>query len=281
MTAQIRIARDAGVCYGVERALKLAQGAVEAGGRASTLGPLIHNPRVVAELEAQGVGVTDDPQTLDSGETLIIRTHGVEATLIEAARARGIEVIDATCPYVRKVQQAARTLSTEGYTVIIIGEPDHPEVIGVRSNAGEGALVISAPDDLPPGFHARKVGVVVQTTQTLDVLQAVVDALTPHCQELRVYNTICDATSKRQEAARELAGESEVVVVVGGQNSGNTTRLAEISRDAGARTYHIERPEELEAAWFAGVALIGVTAGASTPAQQLDAVVARIGELCV
>ncbi|MCL2332375.1 MAG: 4-hydroxy-3-methylbut-2-enyl diphosphate reductase [Actinomycetia bacterium] len=281
MAPRIRIARDAGVCYGVERALNLAQDAVKEGGQASTLGPLIHNPRVVAELEACGVGVTDDPQTLSPGETLIIRTHGVEAALIEAARQRDVEVIDATCPYVRKVQQAARTLSAEGYTVIIIGEPDHPEVIGVRSHAGDGALVISSPDDLPTDFSARKAGVVVQTTQTLEALQAVVAALMPRCQELRVYNTICDATSKRQEAARELASDSEVMVVVGGQNSGNTTRLAEISRGAGARTYHIERPEELQAAWFDGVAHIGVTAGASTPGEQLGAVVARIEELCL
>ena len=279
MTPQIRIARDAGVCYGVERALKLAQGAAATGQKASTLGPLIHNPQVVAELAARGVAVTDDPVKLAPGETLIIRTHGVEAALIEAAQARGLQVIDATCPYVRKVQQAARKLAADGYEVIIIGEPDHPEVIAVRSHAGSDARVISSADDLPADFSARKVGVVVQTTQTLETLQTVIRALLPCCQELRVYNTICDATSKRQEATRELAHDSEVMVVVGGHNSGNTTRLAQISREAGAHTYHIERPDELDAAWFDGVGRIGVTAGASTPAEHLAAVVARIEEL--
>ena len=279
MTAQIRRARDAGVCYGVERALKLAHEAANEAGQAYTLGPLIHNPRVVAELEAKGVAVTDDPQQLSAHDTLIIRTHGVEAARIAQAQARGIKVIDATCPYVRKVQQAVRTLSAEGYQIIIIGEPDHPEVIAVRSHADAGALVISSPEDIPADFCARKAGVVVQTTQTLEVLRAVVAALTERCQELRVYNTICDATSKRQEAAREVARDSEVMIVVGGQNSGNTTRLAEISREAGARTYHIERPEELSGEWFSGVRRIGVTAGASTPAEHLDSVVARIREL--
>jgi len=282
VSPEIRIARDAGVCYGVERALKLARGAAGRTGqrgRAYTLGPLIHNPRVVAELAAAGVAVTGDPQVLEPGDTLIIRTHGVPHAQIAAAQERQVEVIDATCPYVRKVQQAVRTLSDEGYRIIIIGEPDHPEVIAVRSHATDGAQVISAPDDLPPEFSARKVGVVVQTTQTLEALQAVVAVLTPRCQELRVYNTICDATSKRQEAARELAADSDVMVVVGGQNSGNTTRLAEISRGAGARTYHIEGPEELQQRWFAGVQRIGVTAGASTPAEHLAAVVARIKEL--
>ena len=280
MTPQIRIARDAGVCYGVERALKLAYGATEGGGQAHTLGPLIHNPRVVAELAEAGIMVTDDPDALAPGETLIIRTHGVEAQRIEEAHSRGIELIDATCPYVRKVQQAARTLSEAGYEVIIVGEPDHPEVIGVRSHAGTGARVISTPDDLPDDFSARKLGVVVQTTQTTEALQAVASFLLPRCQELRVYNTICDATVKRQEAARELAGESDVMIVVGGQNSGNTTRLAEICREVGARSYHIEGPEELSGEWFAEVAQVGVTAGASTPAEHLDAVVARIRELC-
>ncbi|MCL2654156.1 MAG: 4-hydroxy-3-methylbut-2-enyl diphosphate reductase [Coriobacteriia bacterium] len=282
MIPQIRIARDAGVCYGVERALKLAH---EAAGRpgqtghAYTLGPLIHNPRVVAELAGEGVAVTGAVDSLSAEDTLIIRTHGVEAARITEAQERGITVIDATCPYVRKVQQAVRTLSAEGYQVIIIGEPDHPEVIAVRSHADASALVVSSFDDIPADFSAHKAGVVVQTTQTLDVLQAVTAALMGRCQELRIYNTICDATSKRQEATRELALDSEVMVVVGGQNSGNTTRLAAISRDGGARTYHIERPEELEQAWFSGVQRIGVTAGASTPAEHLAAVVARIEEL--
>ena len=279
MTPQIRIARDAGVCYGVERALKLAHEAAAHTGHAYTFGPLIHNPRVVEELASEGVAVTGDLQALGQDDTLIIRTHGVEATRITEAESRGITVIDATCPYVRKVQQAVRTLSAEGYQVIIIGEPDHPEVVAVRSHAGAGALVISTPDDIPGELLPHKAGVVVQTTQTLDALQAVVAALMPRCQELRVYNTICDATSKRQEATRELALSSEVMVVVGGQNSGNTTRLAEISREAGARTYHIERPEELQRTWFEGVERIGVTAGASTPAEHLDSVVARIEEL--
>jgi len=279
MTPQIRIARDAGVCYGVERALKLAYGAAEQAGHAYTLGPLIHNPRVVTDLANEGVSVTDDLRQLCADDTLIIRTHGVEAAQISEAEARGITVIDATCPYVRKVQQAVRTLSAEGYQIIIIGEPDHPEVIAVRSHANEGALVISTPADIPTDFSAHKAGVVVQTTQTLDALQEVVAALTPCCQELRIYNTICDATSKRQEATRELALNSEVMVVVGGQNSGNTTRLAEISQDTGAHTYHIERPEELQANWFKGVERIGVTAGASTPAEHLDSVVERIEEL--
>ncbi|MCL2882608.1 MAG: 4-hydroxy-3-methylbut-2-enyl diphosphate reductase [Coriobacteriia bacterium] len=279
MAPQIRIARDAGVCYGVERALKLAHEAAARAGHASTLGPLIHNPRVVEELASEGVAVIDDLQELSPGDTLIIRTHGVKASRITEAQDRGITVIDATCPYVRKVQQAVRTLSAEGYQVIIIGERDHPEVVAVRSHAGAGALVVSTPDDIPAELSAHKAGVVVQTTQTLDALQAVVAALMPRCQELRVYNTICDATSKRQEATRELALDSEVMVVVGGQNSGNTTRLASISREAGARTYHIERPEELQRAWFEGVQRIGVTAGASTPAEHLDSVVAHIGEL--
>ena len=273
----IEVAAHAGVCYGVERALDLANRAGrEANGiPVHTLGPLIHNPIVVRELEQHGVALA---QTLDDAEsgTLVIRAHGVVPQIIEDAKARGLTVLDATCPYVKKVHHAAERLVAEGYQLVVVGEPGHPEVEGIMGHAGKNAVVVSSADDAESLDLDRKVGVVVQTTQTVAALSAVVDALLPRVGELRVVNTICEATQERQASAAELAGRADVMIVVGGRNSGNTRRLAQICTERCARTHHIEDASEIEADWFAGAGLIGLTAGASTPAAHIDRAVAAI-----
>ena len=273
----IEVAAHAGVCYGVERALDLANRAAnEAEGRpVHTLGPLIHNPLVVRELEDRGVAMADALEDAASG-TLVIRAHGVVPRVVDDARRRGLTVLDATCPYVKKVHHAAERLTREGYQVIVVGEPGHPEVEGIMGHAGEGARVISSPGDLDGVELARKVGVVVQTTQTAAALAGVVDALLPRVGELRVVNTICEATQERQDSAAQLASRADVMVVVGGRNSGNTRRLAQICAERCARTHHIEDAGEIEAPWFDGAGLIGVTAGASTPSSHIARVVAGV-----
>ncbi|MCL2024987.1 MAG: 4-hydroxy-3-methylbut-2-enyl diphosphate reductase [Coriobacteriia bacterium] len=275
---EVKVARYAGVCYGVERALKLAEQAATQSGAVHSFGPLIHNPQAVSALERRGVQVAATLDEVVDG-TLIIRSHGVIPDVITDATARGLEVVDATCPHVSKAQESAKTLAAEGYFVIIVGEADHPEVSAIRAHAGEHVLVVQSADELPPRLGTRTVGVVVQTTQMIDVLEEVVAALLPRVSELRVCNTICDATAKRQVAADDLAEEVDVVVVVGGHNSGNTTRLAQICSAVNERTYHVETPEELDPAWFAGAETVGVTAGASTPGAQMAGVVARIEEM--
>jgi 4-hydroxy-3-methylbut-2-enyl diphosphate reductase len=272
---RVEIARYAGVCYGVERALKLAQEAAESGTHVRTLGPLIHNPQAVDALRAQGVEVAGCLDEVDDG-TLVIRSHGVDPAIIEAAQGKGLDVVDATCPHVSKAHEAAEKLITEGYSVVIVGEADHPEVEGIMAHAGGEAVVVESVDELPKRLPSRRVGVVVQTTQSEARLAEVVDALLPRTNELRVYNTICAATSKRQESAAELAESVDVVVVVGGHNSGNTTRLVEICRDANPRTHHVETADELDASWFAGASSVGVTAGASTPDEQMQGVIRAI-----
>ena len=272
---QVKVARYAGVCYGVERALKLAEQAADLPGAAHSFGPLIHNPQAVAALEERGVQVAETLDGVTDG-TLIIRSHGVAPDVIEDAAARGLEVVDATCPHVSKAQVSAEKLAAKGYLVIIVGEADHPEVLSIRARAGEHVLVVQSADELPLRLGTRTVGVVVQTTQMIEVLEEVVEALLPRVSELRVHNTICDATAKRQDAAASLAEEVDVVVVVGGHNSGNTTRLAQICGDVNERTHHVETPEELDPAWFAGIETVGVTAGASTPGAQMAGVIERI-----
>jgi 4-hydroxy-3-methylbut-2-enyl diphosphate reductase len=269
---KVQLARYAGVCYGVERALKLADQAIATGRTVHSLGPLIHNPQAVEALRDRGVEVAGSVADADEG-ILVIRSHGVEPALIEEARKKGLEVVDATCPFVSSAQEAAAQLKADGYTVIIVGEADHPEVEGIVARTGGEALVVEEVTDIPARLPSRRVGIVVQTTQSLERLNQVVTALLPRVSELKVHNTICSATGKTQRSAEELARSVDVMVVVGGLNSGNTTRLAEICRTVNPHVYHVETAEELRPEWFAGAETVGVTAGASTPDVQMAGVV--------
>lgn len=276
MSVTIRVAEHAGACYGVNRALELARGcALEHAEPVHTLGPLIHNPIVVEELAEQGVGLSQSLDEIDRG-SVIIRSHGVVPQVIEDARARGLSVVDATCPYVKKVHKAASNLVHEGYDLIIVGESGHPEVEGIVGHAEGKAHVVASPQDLDGLTLGKRVGVVVQTTQTAANLSAVVAALAPLVSELRVVNTICAATSERQRAAASLASEADIMIVVGGKNSGNTRRLAQICHAARPKTHHIEDAAELDRSWFDGARLIGITAGASTPQAHIERVVSAI-----
>jgi 4-hydroxy-3-methylbut-2-enyl diphosphate reductase len=272
---QVEVAKYAGVCYGVERALGLAEDAAGHGRPVHTLGPLIHNPQAVASLRERGIEVAAGLGEVDEG-MLVIRTHGVDPAIIESARAKGLEVVDATCPFVTTAHESAAKLREEGYRVVIVGEADHPEVEGILAWAGGEALVIEEVSDIPERLGTRKIGVVVQTTQSRSRLEAVVEALLPRVSELRVFNTICSATGKRQQSADELARKVDVMVVVGGRNSGNTTRLAEICQEVNPRVHHVETADELDPSWFEGARVVGVTAGASTPDEQISGVISAI-----
>lgn len=300
-------AEQAGACYGVQRALDLATAAVEDGGRACTLGPLIHNPRVVARLESHGVRAVASLEDAHDDETVIIRSHGVTPAVKRAVEQRGLPMVDATCPHVARAQKAAAALARAGMQVIVVGEAGHPEVEGLVAHAREAAralapaagesvgaeaasgpaepcadaagagapaprvAVVATPDDLPEHIEGP-VGVVVQTTQTRAALDAVLEALRARGIEPAVKDTICFATRQRQEAAAALADRVDAFVVIGGRNSSNTTRLADICRARCERTHHVESADELDPAWFADCLTVGVTAGASTPEDQIAAV---------
>lgn len=281
MSARIRIAREAGACYGVERALRLTKEAAQEGPEpVFTLGPLIHNPRVVEELEAKGVRVAADVSEA-AGGTLILRTHGVTPAEVASARGLCARVIDATCPFVKRCHKAAERLDRKGYQVVIVGEKGHPEVLGTLGHV-PSALVISSVEEASAARFAPRVGVVVQTTQAKAMLDAIVSAIKERVDEVVVENTICEATSGHQGAACELAREVDVMLVIGGKNSANTTHLAELAAKVCANTHHIESEDELRPSWFEGARSIGITAGASTPASQIDdvriAVSALMGE---
>lgn len=272
---RVLVATHAGVCYGVERALKMAEEAAARGTNVHTLGPLIHNPQAVADLKKAGVEVAACLDEAADG-TLVIRSHGVDPAIIAGARDKGLDVVDATCPHVSKAHEAAEVLKQGGYAVIIVGEADHPEVEGIMAHAGGEVLVVQSAAELPDRLPSKRVGIVVQTTQSASRLSEVVDAVLPRVRELRVFNTICSATAQRQLSAEELARQVDVVVVVGGHNSGNTTRLVEICSSVNPRTHHVETAEEIDQVWFQGADSVGVTAGASTPDKQMRGVIDAI-----
>jgi 4-hydroxy-3-methylbut-2-enyl diphosphate reductase len=278
---EIVVARYAGYCYGVERALRLTEEAVRtAHGLVATLGPIIHNPTVVQRLEQRGARMVDEVSAADEG-TLVIRTHGVPPETIDDARRRGLQVVDATCPFVAVAQRKAAELRQAEYLVVILGERDHPEVVGLQGFAGPDALVVEDVEGLQPDLvRGRRVGVVVQTTQSREHLADLVAALAPLARETLVFNTICDATQKRQTAACELAGQVDAVVVVGGRNSANTARLTQLCRSIEPRTFHIETAAELRPEWIEGCRRIGVTAGASTPEEEIEATIRALEALC-
>lgn len=264
-------AKHAGVCYGVERALDMAVVAMMDEEDTYTLGPLIHNPTVVKQLEEQGVRSAERVEDIEGG-IVVIRSHGVEPHVMQELKDKGLTVIDATCPHVAKAQRSAGELRDAGGTVIVIGRAEHPEVKGLCGHAGECAVVVADVDELPNEL-VEPVGIVVQTTESKEKLDAVVEAVRARGIEPVVKNTICFATRQRQNSAADLADEVDAIVVIGGKNSSNTTHLYDICKAHCERSYFIERVEEIDPAWFAGCETIGVTAGASTPDDQIRAVV--------
>ncbi len=273
----LEVAEKAGACFGVERALALVERTLdEATGPVATLGPLIHNPSVVDELASRGVRAVDEPPHAP-GTTLVIRSHGVAPEVVELARERGLRVVDATCPYVKQAQRAAREHLLAGRQVVVLGEAGHPEVDGILANA-PGAIAVTKPEDLGGLQRGVSVGLVSQTTQTTERFARIERALREQGHEVVASRTICAATRQRQEAAVELSKRVDEMIIIGGRNSANTTRLAKLCAKH-CPTHHVEGPKELDPRWFKAGMKTGVSAGASTPRAQIEAVCRAIEKL--
>jgi 4-hydroxy-3-methylbut-2-enyl diphosphate reductase len=276
---KILIAKSAGFCFGVKRATNLALDAAARTEKIHSLGPIIHSPQVVKKLEEKGVRVVQDANEVESG-SVIIRSHGVTLEEQKQIACRHLEIVDATCPFVKKAQQHAELLSSKGYTLVLVGEKEHPEVKGIVSYATKGPVFVVA--DVPEAEklpRVKRLGVVAQTTQAYENFCNIVAVCLEKCEELRVFKTICDATSVRQNEAREIARQSDLMLVIGGFNSANTTRLAKICSEIIPRTYHIETAEQIDPQWFSGAEIIGITAGASTPHWVIEEVVESVRSL--
>ena len=283
---EVRIAERAGFCYGVRLAIDKAKHARDEGKEVTTLGQLVHNPGIKADLSDRGIKTADLADQVEGG-TLVIRAHGVPADDLERVRGKSdVEVIDATCTWVLQSQKAARELAAAGYTVCIIGHEDHPEVKGVRSYAGDNHVVV---DDMDRSTwervpHTKKIGVLSQSTILPFKLEEFAAFCLRRCHDLRVVNTVCPVTLTRQSDSVVLASGVDAMIVVGGKNSSNTKELAVKCAEVCAETIHIADADELEtdhAAWLTGKARIGITGGTSTPEVDLEAVRDRIYALTV
>jgi len=260
---KVERAAKAGFCFGVKRALDMAERTVETS-QAVSLGPLIHNQQVVKRLAERGIQVVEDLDELTSQQALIIRSHGVAPSVYQGADNKGIQVVDATCPFVQKAQRLAAESAQKGQQVIVMGDKLHPEVQGILGWAGEQAIPIQTVEEAEELPFYPHLAVLAQTTQLAETFSGIVNELKHHTEDLIVHNTICNATAERQKAARELAETVDVMVVVGGRNSANTRKLASICADR-TKTYLIETADELENVWFKEARNTGLTAGASTP----------------
>jgi len=260
---EVICARSAGFCFGVRRALNLAENALQSERKICSLGPLIHNAHVVEFLRKRGIEVIEELGQAN-GKPVIIRSHGATPEVFRQAQDNGIKIIDATCPFVTRIQRQAEDLVRRGYQVLIVGQPDHPEVQGILGWAGSGAVVIQSIRDLAELKTGKKIGILAQTTQNRSKYFTIVAALLGKTQELCVFDTICHASQARQEEAAEIARKADVMFVIGGRNSANTRQLVEICREL-VTTYHIEDVAELEQHMVRDAQLVGVTAGASTP----------------
>lgn len=261
---------------GVRRAMEIVLGEVNKGnGPLSTYGPLIHNKQVLDLLESKGVRPVKDLQQLSSGR-IVIRAHGIPPKERQALKKTGLNIIDATCPKVTRVQAIIRHQTSKGYSAIIVGDPDHAEVIGLVGYSRTTAFVIQDPRDVSRLPDLEQAFVVAQTTQNEQNFRNVVTALKTRFPQVLVFDTICDTTQHRQKETKSFAGQVDAVVVVGGYHSGNTQRLVQVSREAGMQTFHIETEKELEKQKLSGMEVIGVTAGASTPSWMINNVVREI-----
>ena len=263
-------AKTAGFCFGVKRAVDTVYEQVDVcDGPIYTYGPIIHNEEVVKDLESKGVVVLRTEEELDNVEngTVIIRSHGVEKRIYDKLEAKGLRVVDATCPFVKKIHNIVRKESAEGKYILIIGNPDHPEVIGIRGWAGEHAAVIRNADDIENIDFSknRKICVVSQTTFNYNKFKDLVEIIKKKSYDSSVLNTICNATKERQTEAESIAESVDAMIVIGDKHSSNTQKLFEICRKACNNTYYIQTLDDLDLNQLGSVETVGITAGASTP----------------
>ncbi|MCH7697466.1 MAG: 4-hydroxy-3-methylbut-2-enyl diphosphate reductase [Chloroflexi bacterium] len=281
---EILLASEMGFCFGVRRAVDLMEEATDETGQIVSLGSVVHNPQVMSQLKERGLDIIASLEDV-SDRPVAITAHGVSQAVVQELESKGVPVLDTTCPIVTRSQQWAKRLTEEGFAVVVFGDPNHKETRGVLGWAEGNAYAIptiediaSLPDELP-----SRIGVLSQTTETeahfAEFVRALLEQRMDRISELRVINTLCNATTSQQAAARELAHQVGVMIVIGGSESANTRHLAEVAREEGTTAYQVETADDIQPEWLEGQEKAGVTAGASTPDSAIDAVVARLREL--
>ncbi|MBN2409283.1 MAG: 4-hydroxy-3-methylbut-2-enyl diphosphate reductase [Candidatus Aminicenantes bacterium] len=273
---EIIIARNTGLCYGVKRALQIARSTRRRKtGRVLTLGEIIHNPKVILDLQKIGIQAVESADAV-AGETVIIRSHGVAPEVYRALKERGVEIVDATCPIVKEIQKLVAGLAKRGEEIIIVGHREHPEIKGLIGCSRRRAQIIENEDRARRLPVRDKRAVLAQSTQDLNLFGRVVAALLEKTKELSVFNTICRSTQTRQKATSELASRVDIMFIVGGKNSSNTSRLFQAAKRVLANTHFIESADQIKPRLLKGAKRIGISGGASTPAESIEEAAARI-----
>jgi 4-hydroxy-3-methylbut-2-enyl diphosphate reductase len=273
---KIKIASNAGFCFGVQRAVDIAfKLGSQYPGQVFTLGPIIHNSNVVEQLEKKSVHMVESLDNVKSG-IFIVRSHGLPPSVINIAKTKGLQIIDATCPFVKKVQTYALSLKKEGYPVLLVGDRDHPEVLAIRGYVEDDIMICQTLEDIKHLRIPQKLGLVAQTTQDYEYFKKIILHLLDIIKDIKIYNTICDSTIIRQKSTLKLAKYVDLMIVIGGRNSANTNRLANLSLSVNPKTYLIERSDEISKEWLYEIKSIGISAGASTPKWIIDKVCKKI-----
>lgn len=262
---ELILANPTGFCFGVTRAIKELENSLDTFGTVYSIGSPIHNPQEVKRLQDQGLIVVRSADEIPQGAIVFVRAHGELPEALNTVRKKARLIIDGTCPFVHNAQEKARLLRDEGYELLIVGDPQHPEVKAILGYVDNEGMVIDHISKVLNMQYLTRCGIISQTTQSKDFLSAVVSSLTPICNELRVYNTICKATLERQDAIRDLSEKVDGIIIIGGKNSANTSQLARIAGQDGLPVLWIEDDGELDSEWFSGKNIIGIAAGASTP----------------
>jgi len=277
---QVLLADEYGFCFGVERAVEMVEEALSEGDTVRALGPLIHNDQEMARLATRGVSTISEPVQIKRGETAVIRAHGVTPQVEAKLREKASKVVDATCPFVTKVQKLASRAANQNRHVVVVGNPDHPEMIGVFGYAPEHTFVISDVAEVADLPRLNNPLVVSQTTIKLKNFLDVAEAVKQKAEgETQVVNTICSATRDRQDAARALAGEVDAFYIIGGRHSSNSRKLLAVCQEQCAKSFLIEIEDEINPEDLHGVEKVGVTAGASTPNWLIERITKRLEEI--
>jgi len=268
-----------GFCFGVKKSVSLAQDTLkEKKDNLYMLGSIINNPQVIEYFVKEGVKIVDNLDEVPENSTIITRAHGVSPKITSQANQKKLTIVDTTCPYVKKVQKIARYLWKKGYFVVIFGDKKHPEILSLLDTVQGNAFVINSIIESEEITIKKKIGLISQTTKNIFDFYRLSFALLNKAEELRIFNTICKSTMERQKSVIELAKEVDVMLVIGGKESANTNRLAEISRNQGVKTYHIENKNHLKNKWFRPENKVGITSGASTPDWVTNEVINKLKE---
>ena len=260
---KINLAKSAGFCFGVKRAIDIALNSAAYAKNIYMLGDIVHNETVVRQIKKAGIKKISRLSD-GSGKTILIRAHGVPLLTLNKAINSGYRIIDATCPMVKEIHKIAKDMEEKGYTIIVIGDKNHDEVRGIVGQLRGKAIVV---DDIrnTPKRTFKKACVVVQSTQNIQKVLKIIKTLKPHAKELKFFNTICKPTTMRQDETRRLPLENDAMIIIGSRHSANTKRLYEISKSLNARSYWVGSKEDIKKSWFKGIKSVGITAGASTP----------------